>query len=97
MLTDKNLVKEIAPHLEDGVQRIYRYAEGHGLSLVNATIVHSYPFAWEAAVIHFPDKDSDEFEIVYDTELTNDVEVFMTDEAANEFIERAAALFNVNV
>lgn len=97
MLTDKNLVKEIAPHLEDGVQRIYRYADGHGLSLVNATIVHSYPFAWNAAVIHFPDKDSDEFEIVYDTELTDAVAIFNTDEDTNAFIERAAALFDVNV
>ena len=46
-------------------------------------------------MIKFDSVNSDEFHIVYDTELTdNDVEVFDTDEDTNAFIERAAVLFN---
>lgn len=78
----------------NGTQRLYRFNNNYGLSLVNTPILHTYPFAWEAAVIKFHDLESDEFYIVYDTELTDDVVVFETDEEANAFIERAAALFN---
>jgi len=82
MITDKNLTSE-KPHL-DGVQRIYDLANGYKLSLINSPIVHAYPFAWEAAVL----KDN---ELRYDTPLTEDVEVFDTDEEANAFIEKAIA------
>ena len=91
-LTDKHLVVE-RPHL-GGVQRVYRFNDGHGLSLVNAPMLHSYPFAWEAAVINGVAETGASFRIVYDTPLSNDVEVFQSDDEANEFIERAAELFN---
>lgn len=81
MLTDKYLVKE-RDHL-DGIQRIYKFPSGYGLSLVNAPVLHSYSFAWEAAVLS-PKNDLD-----YTTPLTSDVEVFNTDDETNAFIERA--------
>jgi hypothetical protein len=82
-LTDKYLERE-RPHL-NGVQRLYKFASGFKLSLVNSPMLHAYPFAWEAAVIG-PDGD-----ITYSTPLTDDVEVFQSDDEANAFIERAAA------
>jgi hypothetical protein len=105
MLTDLNLFSEHEHNFDapeffriqgfSGIQRLYRFNNNYGLSLVNTPILHSYPFAWEAAVIKFDSVDSDVFQIIDDTELTDDVEVFYTDEDANAFIERAAALFNV--
>lgn len=48
-LTDINL-KTTREHL-GGVQRLYRDGR-YGLSLVNSSLLHGYPFAWEAAVLH---------------------------------------------
>jgi hypothetical protein len=104
MLTDKNLLS-IHEHNFDspdylkhkgfyGTQRLYRYKNNYGLSLVNTPILHTFPFAWEAAVIRFDNDESNVFQIIYDTELTDNVEVFFTDDKANAFIERAEQLFN---
>lgn len=90
-LTDENLVME-RPHL-GGVQRIYRFAGGFGLSLVNSTILHVRPFAWEAAVLGGMGKDGTLGRITYDTPLSRDVEVFSTNRAANAFIKRARDYF----
>lgn len=89
MLTDNDLVSEL-PHPIAGVQRIYRWGNW-GLSLINSPAAHDYPFAWEAAVLVW-----DQYEdraIDYSTELTSDVEVFLDDDTANAFIDRARALF----
>ena len=91
-LTDKNLVVE-QPNL-DGTQRLYRFADGHGLSLINAPMAHSFRFAWEAAVLGGIKKDGTGGRIQYATPLTNDVEVFQTDAEANAFIAKARAIFD---
>lgn len=91
-LTDKNLVNERA-HLS-GTQRVYRVGR-YGLSLVNSPMLHSYEFEWEAAVLDFGDSDSNEkFKLTYDTPLTDDVEVFMSDDEATSFIDKAFAWFD---
>lgn len=95
MLTDRNLVEE-RPHpisMVGGVQRIYRFKDGHGLSLCDGAGMHAYPFAWEAAVLENVSKDGGRFSLCYTTPLTEDVEVFNTEEEANEFIEKARLLF----
>lgn len=95
MLTDKDLLLEHEhPSGIGGVQRIYRFNDGHGLSLVNSEMLHDYDFAWEAAVLRDVFDDGSFVCIDYDTGLTDDVEIFMSDEDANYFIERAALLFN---
>lgn len=86
MLTDENLELE-RPHIS-GVQRLYKFTNGYGLSVVNATELHSFKFRWEIAVL------DPKGTLTYDTVLTDDVEVFYTDEEANAFIQRAALLFN---
>ena len=94
MITNENLVVERS-HTGGlgGVQRIYRFKGGFGLSLVNSPMLHTYQFAWEAAVIKDVKDDGDFSSLVYDTALTDDVVVFDTDEEANTFIEKAHKYF----
>jgi hypothetical protein len=87
-LTSKNLVSE-EPHL-GGVQRIYKFKNGWGLSLVNSSRIHAYTFAWEAAVLN-PDG-----ELSYDTAITLDIEVFHSDEETNAFIKKARNYFEMS-
>lgn len=96
VLTNNNLLLE-QPHPSTGmggVQRIYRFKNGMGLSVINAKVLHSYPFAWEIAVVSGVRDDGTFGGVVYDTELTSDVEVFSNNADANEFIARAEKLFN---
>jgi len=81
-LTDLCL-REERPHFCEGVQRNYALPNGYELSLINFPNAHIYAFAWEGAVINPHGK------LDYDTPLTNDVEVFMTEEAADAWIIRA--------
>lgn len=87
MLTNDMLVKEKIAN--GGQQRLYKLPNGFGLSLVNAVILHSYRFAWEAAVVTKMQDDGKFTKLTYDTPLTEDTEVFFTDEEANAFIEKA--------
>ena len=90
-LTDDMLIVQRPHPLGGGVQRLYKLPNGYGLSLVNAPALHSYPFAWEAAVLTDMRDDGRFSDLTYDTPLTSDVEVFSTDEEANSFIARAKA------
>jgi hypothetical protein len=56
------------------------------LSLINSPTAHFYSFAWEAAV-------RVDGKLCYTTPLTEDVEVFETDDEANAFIARAREYF----
>ncbi len=90
MVTDKDLLLERPHPLGFGIQRIYRFKSGMGVSLVNAKMLHGYSFAWEAAVLKGVQDNGDFEGLDYTTPLTSDVEVFMTDEEANAFIAKAA-------
>ena len=80
------------PHL-GGRQHVYRFADGHGLSVVDSPMLHSFPFAWEIAVLSGVSEDGEHFKLDYSTELTCDVEVFGTTSEANAFIQKARELF----
>lgn len=86
-LTNRKLDTERANTI-GGTQRLYKSGDW-GLSLINSPMAHSYPFAWEGAVMY-------KGELCYTTELTNDVEVFQTDEEANVWINRALDYFDAN-
>lgn len=90
-LTDEHLVK-VKPHFGGGEQRIYRDGR-YGLSLVNSPILHSFPFAWEAAVCDYGTAEGKDWHLTYDTPLTNDVEVFDTEAATASFIAVAFKWF----
>ncbi len=68
-----------------GTQRLYKVGNWQ-LSMVDAAMLHHFPFAWEGAVIYKED-------LCYTTQLTNDVEVFSTDEEANNFVLSAIEYF----
>ena len=61
------------------------------ISLVNGTMLHSFPYAWEAAI-----KRDDTGRICYCTPLTQDVEVFDSTEATHKFIASAIEWFKNN-
>jgi hypothetical protein len=90
-LTDDMLIRERRHLAGEGVQRLYQLPNGYGLSLVNSPVLHSYPFAWEAAVVTDMRDDGRFADLTYGTPLTSDVEIFYTDEEANDFIARAKA------
>ena len=73
------------------MQRIYRFVNRYGVSIINDPILHSYPFAWEAAVIKFVEDEGEPFHLCYDTPLTSDVEVFHSNEETNEFLAKVKA------
>lgn len=86
-LTNDHLESE-RPHdpFIGGVIRLYRYGPRFQLSLIDGAMAHSFPFAWEAAVLV-------DGCLCYETPLTDDVEVFRTDEEANAFLDKAKTWF----
>lgn len=74
-----------------GDQIIHRLPNGYGLSCINSPAAHAFPFAWEIAVLSPGTKIGTFRGLDYTTPLTNGVEVFDTDEAANDFIRHAIA------
>lgn len=75
------------PHL-GGEQRRYHVGRGYEVSMVNAPMLHRFPFAWEAAIIF-------NGVATYTTPLTSDVEVFDTEEDAAAFLQTAILHFGV--
>ncbi len=72
----------------DGKQMVFRIGK-YGISAVNAPMLHSYPFFCEFAVLRFT--DGDDFELTYQTELTQDVVVCGTAKEAHEWLDNAIA------
>lgn len=86
MLTDDGLLLERS-YLFGGTQRLYRWGN-YGASAVNSSMLHHFPFAWEVAVLRY---EGERGWLAYDTPLTNDVEVFASDSATNEFLMKIKA------
>lgn len=79
--------------LHRGEQKVYRFPNGYGASVVRHR--HSYGGAtghWELAVIRFPGAASDEFDLVYDTPITDDVIGYLSDAHVAETLVLIAAL-----
>ena len=74
MTTIEPLIEK--PHLagKGGTQKLYRFDNGYGASVVQ--FPYSYGFdegLWELAVIEFEGEYNDDFDITYDTPITDDV------------------------
>lgn len=92
-MTDQDMMlKRFHQNGVSGEQRIYRWGDW-GLSVVNGRMLHAYPFAREAAVVYFHSGDPLDFELVYTTPLTSDVEIFESDDEADVFVARAREYF----
>lgn len=68
------VVERSHPSGMGGTQKIYRFPNGYGASVVQ--FPGSYGYAdglWELAVIQFTGEDIDDFKLTYETYITNDV------------------------
>lgn len=78
---------EVKRHnLYDGISYIFRFSNNYGASVVK----HHGSYGsdrdlWELAVIEFV-TDSEEWHITYDTEITSDVEGYLTDFDVRELL-----------
>lgn len=76
-----------------GVQRIYRFPNGRGASVVRH--VFSYGGAeglWELAVIRFDGPGVDDFHLDYTTDITSDVLGWLSEEEANDVLTQISEL-----
>lgn len=87
-ISDKYLILDRPHKIGEGRQRLYRIGV-YGLSLVNPKQLHAYEYAWKVAIIKYTGlgtAEDPDYDLVYSTGLTDDVEVFDTDEETNFFI-----------
>lgn len=88
-----------------GTQKIYRFENGYGASVVQFTIgsygVGSYGVEsgrWELAVLRFTgDNVARDFELTYDTPITDDVLGHLDDDEVEETLARIRELPNPDV
>ena len=72
-----------------GTQKIYRFKNGYGASV----IMHPFSYGgksglWELAVIKFDSNDNFDFEINYDTEITDDVLGHLKEEEVEDALNK---------
>lgn len=77
---------------EDGIQYLFRFENGRGASVVK----HSFSYGnqadlWELAVVKWNDDNSD-WHLDYDTDITDDVLGFLSDEEVRETLQRIKGL-----
>lgn len=76
----ENYLVEKAP-LFDGIQYLFKFDNGYGGSVIKHYGSYgSNEDLWELAVVKYTNPDSvDQFELVYDTDITDDVKGYLTD------------------
>lgn len=83
----------VARPIEFGIQKIYRFDNGFGASVVKSQFSYGGDEnMWELAVIYFNNDDSEEFELTYETPITNDVIGNLSDEEVEEKLSEIKAL-----
>lgn len=106
MKIDFNKPTEEKPHsVGDGIQKIWRFENGFGASVVQFNIVGvtgifggSYTdneTEWELAVIKFKGESIGEFKLKYDTGITEDVIGHLTEDKVLEVLEKIRKLKEV--
>lgn len=68
-----------------GTQRVYRFDNGYGASVVN----HAYSYGTELAVLKW---DGAKFELTYDTPITSDVIGHLSESDVDDLLERISSL-----
>ena len=83
----------LARPIEYGLQKIYRFENGFGASVVKSQFSYGGDEnLWELAVITFDSDDPEVFELTYETPITNDVIGNLTDDEVEEKLTEIAAL-----
>lgn len=96
-----NLVLEREHPVGDGVQKIYRFDNGLGASVIRNTY-NGIPFSygaseglWELGVVKFNEDHVDEnpsFSLTYETPITDDVLGYLTEEDVDRTLAEIEAL-----
>ena len=73
-----------------GWQHIYRFTNGYGASVID----HQFSYGRELAVIRFGSEDLDDFGLVYDTPVTDDVIGHLDDDRLADVLDEIAGLPN---
>lgn len=67
--------------LLDGIQYQFRFKNGYGASVVKHMGSYGHEVdLWELAVIKFNSENNGDWDLVYDTEITNDVLGYLDDD-----------------
>jgi hypothetical protein len=80
--------------INGGSQKIYAFSNGYGASVV----MHDFSYGgkdgkWELAVLRFDDPSNlSDFDLTYDTPITNDVIGHLSEEEVDELLEKIAEL-----
>lgn len=81
---EDNLIKKRS--IFDGVQYLFRFPNDYGASVVKHWSSYGHDRdLWELAVLVF---DDDMWDLTYDTEITDDVEGYLTDQDVLELLGR---------
>ena len=76
-----------------GRQRIYRFDNGYGASVVQGSVTYGGDASlFELAVIRFQGESNEEFTLVYDTPITDDVEGYLDPEDVRRLLDLIEAL-----
>lgn len=90
-----------------GDQRVYRYDNGFGASLVQICIIRTNPDEimpytgihpvtdeplWEVSVVQFNSDDDTDFELTFETSIADDVIRFVTDSKAERILRQIKEL-----
>ena len=72
---------------ENGVQYVFQFENGYGASVIKRPCSYGgNEDLWELAVLKF--YSNGEYHLNYDTEITEDVEGYLTDEDVHELLKR---------
>jgi len=79
--------------MHGGVQKVYVFPNGYGASVVR----HSFSYGgnkglWELAVLDIKNTEPLEWEISYDTPITNDVVGYLNDEQVEKYLKHVELL-----
>lgn len=87
------LIERTHPAGMGGTQRLYRFDNGYGASVVR------FPYSyggdsglWELAVTEYHGEGTDSYSLTYETEITNDVIGHLTEGEVDELLARIEAL-----
>ena len=70
-------------------QRIYRFPNGYGASVVMGPYTYGGSKGlWELAVIRFFGSGPDDFNLVYETPITDDVLGYLTEAEVDNYLKR---------
>ncbi len=78
--------------LNGGSQKVYRFPNGYGASLVDSPFAYTLDGTFELGVIKFHGPGEDDFRLTYDTPVTDDVLGYLTDAEVAETLDKIAAL-----